>query len=171
MNIMIIIVLGQISFTAILHKINYSTYIIAFVKHMAQIDGVQYSKDPLDSCCGYSSQAILQTRFFLWWFQSFSPRIFWTSLICTKNKRLTFSFSPVFHSLFNSHGSPTLYAFSFVSCVCEVLGHVHAPHFVMPIFHSQTSHNPKSQCYPASPAPCHHHLKTKHLSLAALLIL
>jgi len=65
MNIMIIIVLGQISFTAILHKINYSTLIIEFVKHMAHNDGVQYSKDPLDSCCGYSSHAILQTHFFL----------------------------------------------------------------------------------------------------------
>jgi hypothetical protein len=144
---------------------------------MAQNDGVQYSKDPLDSCCGYSSHAILQTCFFLWSFQSYSLRIFWTSLICTKNKHLTFSFSPVFHSLFNSHSSPTLCTFSFVCCVCvgggvcEVLGHVHAPYLVPPIFHSQTPHNPKSQCYPVSPAPCHHHLMTNHLSLAALLFL
>lgn len=85
---------------------------------MTQNDGVQYSKDPLDSCCGYSSHAILQTRFFLWSFQSFSLRIFWTSLICT-NLNTWLSFSPVFHSLFNSHASPTLCTFSFVSYVCE----------------------------------------------------
>jgi len=143
---------------------------------MTQNEGVQYSKDPLDSCCGFSSHAILQTCFLLWAFKSFGFRIFWTSLICTKNKHLTLSFSPVFHSLFNSHGSPTLCTFSLYLvcvcvCVCEVLGHVHAPYFVPPVFHSQTPHNPKSQSYPLSPAPRHHHLITKHLSLAALLFL
>jgi len=120
MNIMIIIVLQQISFTAILHKINYSTLIIAFVKHMAQNDGVQYSKDPLDSCCGYSSHAILQTCFFLWSFQSFSLRIFWTSLICTNLNTwlLVFHLSFTVSSIHMVH-QHYVHFLLYLVCVCE----------------------------------------------------
>ena len=153
---------------------NIKKLIITFVKHMAQNDGVQYSKDPLDSCCGYSSHAILQTCFFLWSFQNFSLRIFWTSVICTNLNTwlLVFHLSFLVSSIHMVH-QHYLHFPLYLVCVwvCEVLGHVHASYFVPPIFRSQTPHNPKSQCYPVSPAPCHHHLMTKHLSLSALLFL
>jgi hypothetical protein len=105
---------------------------------------------------------------------------FLTPSTCTKNKRLTYS--PVFHNLVSSHGSPILCTFSSV-CLWQrqresererererywdMFMH---PTLFLPSFIHRHHIIPKVSVT-VFPTPCHCHLTTLHLSSAALLFL